>query len=446
MATYKRIDLEDRITIAAELKQNTSLSEIGRELGRSTSSISREIKTHRTKLITYAMHMSTNRCIHRRDCFRHDLCTGQSHICRKKKCSTCRSLNCNVTCKDYQEEKCSKLERPPYVCNGCLKKSSCALVKYMYKAADANETCTAKRSDSRSGLNMSEGELREFNAQVSPRLRLGQSIHHIFASTPDEFTISEKQAYRLVHAGKIDAIPLDLPRMIRMKPRKAKSIELKVDKACRENRTYDDYKAYIVSHPDEPVLQGDSVEGVKGGKCILTLTWVQWGFQLGFLRDHNNSASVTAIVDHFYEALGDENFRKVFPSLWVLDNGSEFSNPAAIEKYGIHVFYCNPSAPYQKGTCENLHEHIRRVCPKGTTFDNLDQAFFNLLYSHINSFYRKKLNDHSPYDLFSSLVGTDINIQEIFQIKRIDPREVNLTPSLLHNYLSTADKGRREDK
>lgn len=445
MTIYKRIDLEERITIAAELMQNTSLSSIGRILGRSTSSISREIKEHRTETNTYAMYLPANRCVHRKHCDKHDICAGQSYLCRKKKCSACRRVHCNETCKDYQEEKCDKLNRPPYVCNGCHTKSACVLMKFIYKADDANSTCTAVRTESRSGLNMTEEELAEFNVQISPRLRLGQSIHHIFTSTPDEFMISEKQAYRLVHSGFIDARPIDLPRMMRMKPRKAKSIELKVDKCCRKNRTYDDYKAYMKSHPDEAVLQGDSVEGVKGGKCILTLTWPQWEFQLGILRDHNNSASVTVIVDHFHKVIGDEQFRKIFPSVWQLDNGSEFSNPAAIEKYGIHVFYCNPSSPYQKGSCENLHEYIRRVCPKETSFDNLDQGFFNLLFSHINSVYRKKLNDHSPYDLFSSLFGTDINIQDIFHITRIDPHDVNLTPSLLRSYLSSLGKKKKED-
>ena len=80
----------------------------------------------------------------------------------------------------------------------------------------------------------------------------------------------------------------------------------------------------MAEHPDEPVLQGDTVEGRKGEKCMLTLTWVQWSFQAGFLRDHNNSASVTRIVNQLYESLGYELFHKVFPSVWLLDNGSEF--------------------------------------------------------------------------------------------------------------------------
>lgn len=185
----------------------------------------------------------------------------------------------------------------------------------------------------------------------------------------------------------------------------------------------------MAEHPDEPVLQGDTVEGRKGEKCMLTLTWVQWSFQAGFLRDHNNSASVTRIVNQLYESLGYELFHKVFPSVWLLDNGSEFSDPAEIEKYGIRVFYCDPSSPYQKGCCEVTHEFVRRVLPKGTSFQGLEQDFIDFMFSHINSTYRKKLNDHSPFDAFSSVLGSGI-LEKHFNITRIDPQSVHLKPSL----------------
>ena len=206
--------------------------------------------------------------------------------------------------------------------------------------------------------------------------------------------------------------------------------------------TYDDYQKYLKEHPDEAILQGDTVEGVKGGKCILTLTWASWDFQLGFLRDHNNSASVTAIVDHLYELLGEEPFHQVFPSVWLLDNGAEFSDPKEIEKYGILVFYCDPSAPYQKGACENTHEHFRRICPKGTSFNDFTQEQIDLIFSQTNSIYRKKLNDHCPYDLFSHLCASGIDVKKIFNISWVDPKEVELTPSLLSGFRRSLDKNK----
>ena len=48
-----------------------------------------------------------------------------------------------------------------------------------------------------------------------------------------------------------------------------------------------------------------------------------------------------------------------------------------------------------------LHEMIRRILPKGSSFDNLTQDDVNLMMNHINSYKRKKLNDRSPYEAFS---------------------------------------------
>lgn len=79
---------------------------------------------------------------------------------------------------------------------------------------------------------------------------------------------------------------------------------------------------------------------------------------------------------------GGKLFNKLFPVI-VTDNGSEFSNPKKVEnrdyavtRYGFRrtsIYYCDAGCPYQKGAIEVNHELIRRVLPKGTSFDNLIQ-------------------------------------------------------------------------
>jgi len=81
------------------------------------------------------------------------------------------------------------------------------------------------------------------------------------------------------------------------------------------------------------------------------------------------------------------------------DNGSEFSNPVRIE-YGpdgetierTKVFYCNSSSPFQKAEIEVGHEFIRRIVPKGKSFDKLEQEDIDKMMNHINSYRRKELN------------------------------------------------------
>ena len=84
------------------------------------------------------------------------------------------------------------------------------------------------------------------------------------------------------------------------------------------------------------------------------------------------------------ETLWTRAFNKLFPEI-LSDNGSEFSNPKEIEfrESYLHrrtnVFCCDPSSPYQKGSCEVIHELIRRILPKWSSFDKLTQEYISLM-------------------------------------------------------------------
>lgn len=124
----------------------------------------------------------------------------------------------------------------------------------------------------------------------------------------------------------------------------------------------------------------DSVIGNRGGKVLLTIYFVNVSLMIAFIREANTSQSVIDIYEDLYKRLGPIDFRKLFPVI-LTDNGSEFSNPRNIE-FGpdgggfqrTRIYYCNPSAPYQKAEIEVGHEFIRRIVPKGKSFDALTQT------------------------------------------------------------------------
>ena len=164
-------------------------------------------------------------------------------------------------------------------------------------------------------------------------------------------------------------------------------------------------------HPDTAVVQMDSVIGSKGGKVLLTIYFVNVSLMLGFLREANTSQSVIDIYDGLYQRLGASDFTRLFPVI-LTDNGSESSNPKKIEHgpeergfQRTRIYYCNPSAPYQKAEIEVGHEFIRRIVPKGKSFDELEQEDVERMMNHINSYRRKKLNGKSPYEAFRFYYG-----------------------------------------
>ena len=93
------------------------------------------------------------------------------------------------------------------------------------------------------------------------------------------------------------------------------------------------------------------------------------------------------------------------------------------------VFYCNPSSPYQKGAIENNHEFIRRIIPKGNSFDELTQDKVDLMMDHINSYKRENLAWRSPYEVFELFYGRDT--LDKLGAHLIPSNDVTLLPKLL---------------
>jgi IS30 family transposase len=245
---------------------------------------------------------------------------------------------------------------------------------------------------------------------------------------------SERTIYNYVNDCVLSAKNIDLPRKVRYRPRKKVKTRFKVDKTCVLGRSYNDFLIFMENTEHCAVVQMDTVEGRKGGKVILTLSFVNSSFMLAYLRNANTSKSVTDIFQMLWRILGKEYFMELFPAI-LTDNGSEFTNPAAIEfdeenNRRTNLFYCHPSSPFEKGSLENNHEFIRRILPKGTSFDHLTQENdIRLMQNHINSYKRKKLNNKSPHEAFAFLHGEE-SLRRL-GAELISPQEIILKPELL---------------
>ena len=144
--------------------------------------------------------------------------------------------------------------------------------------------------------------------------------------------------------------------------------------APAELRTYKDFLDFCNARPGLPVTQIDSVKEKKGGEVLLTIHFVKAECMLAFLRYSNDSRSVIDIFERLYLELRPDIFMNLMPVL-LGDNGSEFSDPKALEfdrqgNQRTHVFYCDPSASFQKCSAERNHEFIHMFIPKGTPLDN----------------------------------------------------------------------------
>lgn len=426
---------EERLDIQKVLKDNLSLKEIGIKLNKSPTTISREIRKYSSEIATGYPGFPFNDCKHRMNCRSKNLCGAE---CTRKSAVYCKLCNkCNDNCSDYLQEICTARFRPPYVCNGCSQISKCTLLKTIYNAEHAHIKSHETISESRSGLCVSEDEIARLNKIISPLILQGQSVHQIYIEHENDLMCSEKTIYNYIDACMFDARNIDLPRKVKFRERYKKP-EFKVDKGCRIGRSYKEFEAFLEKNPDTAVVQMDSVIGDKSGKCLLTIHFVESSLMLAFLRDANTSQSVIDVFNGLDKILGPDLFRELFPVI-LTDNGSEFSNPKAIEyrEYAVSgrgflrtkVFYCDAGSPNQKGSCEVNHELIRRILPKGISFDDLTQKDIFLMMNHINSYKRKKLNNRSPYEAFSFYHGEDVLVK--LGCRLVAAKDIMLKPALL---------------
>ena len=433
MAKNKHLTIEERRTIADCLHQKDTFKSIASTLGKDCTTIAKEIRKNITISHTGCSGRAFNNCKHRLHCSQSYLCSECTRYRISSRCSFCSQ--CNFNCDRYEPEYCARLHKPPYVCNGCAnKRNQCTLEKHLYVPKDAQKKYEFSLHETRTGIGLSEHEVQHLDDLFSPLLKKGQSIHHIYSNHSDSVMVSESTIYRLVDYNLFHARNIDLPRKVRY-ARRTKKKAFKVDKGCRINRTYQDYLDYTEANPDIPTTQIDSVEGTKSGKVLLTIHFVKAECMLAFLRDSNDSQSVIHVFNRLYLELGPDVFCTLMPLL-LGDNGSEFSNPAALEfdsqgNLRTHVFYCNPSAPEQKGSCERNHEFIRMILPKGISFDNLTQADIDLMMNHINSYGRPSLGDRSPYEMMSFMYGE--RILDLLHCHRIAPDDVTLNASIFKN-------------
>lgn len=424
MSTNKHLTLDERNFIEQELTKNTSFKQIAAFLEKDPTTISKEVRKHRIRKEGQAIHVNFNHCAKKYNCHRRNLCNSN---CSKE----CRHCNyCNKVCSDFVDGTCFRLNHAPYVCNGCSEKFGCKLTKYYYRALPSFNKYKTDLSESRQGINLSDLELANLDRIVSPLIKKGHSISHIHKT--NDLSCCRATLYNYVSKNCFSARNIDLPRKVRMKKRKQRNIEAK-DTFARTNRTYEDFQKYIEQHPELSIVEMDTVEGIKGGRVLLTLLFRSSKLMLSFIMFEKTQAEVLRIFNMLEHELGTDLFKKTFPII-LTDNGTEFGNPLSLEfnNEGIartRIFYCNPRASYQKGMLEKNHEFIRYVLPKGSSFDNLLQTDIDLMINHINSFARESLNWFAPIDVAKFTL--DKIVLKKLNLKKISPNEIQLNTKLL---------------
>lgn len=248
-----------------------------------------------------------------------------------------------------------------------------------------------------------------------------------------EITLSEKTIYNYIDSGALTVKNADLPKKVKYKVRSSHKSEID-DTHIFEGRTYKDLQMFLQQFPDTLVVEMDTVVGCTGShKVLLTLFFDNCGLMAAFLLENKEAAQVERIFDQMETAIGALSFNLALPII-LTDRGGEFKHPDRLE-CGIDnvvrtsIYYCDPMASWQKPHCEKNHEYIRKICPKGSTFDNLTQRDVTWMMSHINNSPRNSLGGLTPLKLAQMMLPKEL--MDFFAFEEIPSDEVILTPKLL---------------
>lgn len=236
MANYCHLSYEDRKNIEDGLNENKSINQISKEINRSHSSILREID-------------------------------------RNKKYSEPSAWNNYKINHSDLVLSCERLKHSPYVCNGCKSRSGCRKVRWTYYAREADNSYKEVKSEARKGINLTAEEIYKINSILTPLIKKGQTINHLYINHPDILDFSKPSFYNYVNNGVFEFSPLDFPRIVKYKKRKnSKNRRTRKEREILINRKYDDFQKFISNHPDFNIVEMDTVEGLKDeNDCFLTL-------------------------------------------------------------------------------------------------------------------------------------------------------------------------------
>ena len=278
--SYGRLTRHERNTVERMLDLNRSAREIAAELGRSPSTVTREVAAHR--YVTAP-----------RSRYGEPAPTDLSGAC-------------------------PRLSSWPRCCNGCSHRRGygCSRTpKVFYRAKRAQEAADAELSGSRSGIDETEEGAAAKLAAIRDGLARGLSPQQIAATTPG---LSASTVYRWVDAGYDGMTNMELRRKVGYRPRSRRAPRRATSHS--ERRSHASFLA-LGEDACAAAWEMDTVEGCRGDSArLLTLLHRPSRFQLALPLPDGTCASVLAALSSLRGVLGEDGARRAFGAV-LTDNG-----------------------------------------------------------------------------------------------------------------------------
>jgi IS30 family transposase len=232
--------------------------------------------------------------------------------------------------------------------------------------------------------------------QIAGRLRVE------FPDDP-EMRVSPETIYQSLYVQSRGALRRDLAKCLRT----GRALRQPGRKAGqRKNRVPD--MVNISQRPAEAAdravpghWEGDLLIGKRNATAIATLVERSTGYaMLVALPDGYKPEQVAPALAAKIQTLPETLRRSL---TW--DQGPEMRDWKQIRvDAGVEVYFCDPHAPWQRGSNENTNGLLRQYFPKGTDFSGVTEAALDAVAKELNDRPRKRLGFHKPNEKIADLL------------------------------------------
>lgn len=175
---------------------------------------------------------------------------------------------------------------------------------------------------------------------------------------------------------------------------------------------------HIINRPEEVEArlvpghwEGDLIKGAFNRSSVGTLVERKTRFVVLCKMDGNGAE---AALESFSRQM--KRLPAALRKSMTYDRGSELAcHTELARRLKIDIWFCDPHAPWQRGSNENTNGLLRQFMPKGTDLGNVSQAWLNDVAALMNNRPRKTLDWRTPAEAmaeeiaaFKSTVALDV--------------------------------------
>ncbi|WP_390890277.1 IS30 family transposase [Dietzia maris] len=151
--------------------------------------------------------------------------------------------------------------------------------------------------------------------------------------------------------------------------------------------------------------EGDLIVGTQGRDAIATL--VERRSRMARLV-HLPATDSTAVTQAITTALAA--LPPVLVGSLTCDQGTEVARHLSVTAaLGTPVYFCDPHAPWQRGTNENTNGLLRQHFPKGSNLSVHDANYLADVADELNHRPRVVLDDRSPLEFITHELGSEVS-------------------------------------